>query len=118
MKYLKTNSKEPVILISQEREYLRKQIKNPNVSGSLSRRCLMILRCADGFSSSAVAAEFDVHVNTVDKWRARFLKSRIDGLNDKIHPSGRRRIANSNHNTDIDDPHHPPADDISHWSIR
>jgi len=51
----------------------------------------MILRCTDGLSNKAVAAEIGVHEHTVGKWRRRFLKERIDGLSDEPRPGGRER---------------------------
>ncbi len=52
----------------------------------------MILRCADGLSNKAVAAETGVHEHTVGKWRRRFVKDRIEGLSDEPHPGCPRTI--------------------------
>ena len=46
----------------------------------------MILRCADGLSNKAAAAEIGVHERAVGKWRQRFLKERIGGLSDEPRP--------------------------------
>ena len=56
------------------------------VADAFGVRCRMILRCADGPTNKAVAAELGVHEHTVGKWRRRFLKERIEGLSDKPRP--------------------------------
>ena len=65
-----------LVLSDEERSYLERQVRRRRVPRSLSDRCRMILRCADGLPSKAVAAELGVHEHTVGKWRRRFLKER------------------------------------------
>ena len=72
----------PLNLSADERAYLERQVRRHRVARSLSDRCRMVLRCADGLSSKAVGAELGVHEHTVGKWRRRFLKERIEGLYD------------------------------------
>src|SRR4051812_15450236 len=64
----------PVVLSSGEREYLERQVRRRRVARSMSERCRIILRCADGIPSKAVAIELGVHEHTVGKWRRRFLE--------------------------------------------
>jgi len=68
---------EPLVLSSDERAYLERQVRRRRVARSLSERCRVILRCADGVPSKSVASELGVHEHTVGKWRRRFLKDRI-----------------------------------------
>jgi len=79
-------------LSAEERAYLERQVRRHRVARSLSDRCRMILRCADGLSSKAVGAELGVHEHTVGKWRRRFLKDRIAGLYDEPRPGRPRTI--------------------------
>src|SRR5271169_3459184 len=76
----------PLILSSDERAYLERQVRRHRVARSLSERCRVILRCADGVASKDVAAELGLHEHTVGKWRRRFLKDRCDGLLDEARP--------------------------------
>src|SRR2546430_8141673 len=69
----------PLVLSSDERAYLERQVRRHRVARSLSERCRVILRCADGVPSKSVASELGVHEHTVGKWRRRFLKDRIEG---------------------------------------
>src|SRR5258707_638805 len=74
----------PLVLSSDERAYLERQVRRRRVARSLSERCRAILRCADGLPSKSVASELGVHEHTVGKWRRRFLKARIEGLLDEV----------------------------------
>jgi hypothetical protein len=46
-----------LMLSAQERVYLERQVRGQRVARSLSERCRVILRCADGLPSKSVAAE-------------------------------------------------------------
>ena len=72
-----------LVLSDGERSFLEAQVRRHRVARSMSNRCRMILRCAEGLSNKAVAAEVGVSAHTVGKWRRRFLKNRIDGLLDE-----------------------------------
>lgn len=61
----------PMVLEPEEREYLERQVRRRRVSRSISERCRIILRCADGSQRKVVAAELRVHEHTVGKWRRR-----------------------------------------------
>jgi transposase-like protein len=82
----------PLVLSAQERAYLERQVRRQRVARSLSERCRVILRCADGLPSKDVAAELGLHEHTVGKWRRRFLKDRCDGLLDEARPGRPRTI--------------------------
>jgi transposase len=82
----------PLELSRDERSYLERQVRRHRVARSLSERCRIILRCADGLPSKVVAAELGVHEHTVGKWRRRFLKARIEGLLDEARPGRPRTI--------------------------
>lgn len=82
----------PLILSSDERAYLERQVRRHRVARSLSERCRVILRCADGVPSKSVARELGIHEHTVGKWRRRFLTDRLDGLLDETRPGRPRTI--------------------------
>ena len=81
-----------LVLSAEERAYLERQVRRHRVARSLSERCRIILRCADGFTSKAVGADLGVHEHTVGKWRRRFLKDRIEGLYDEARLGRPRTI--------------------------
>ena len=47
----------PLMLSAKERAYLERQIRRHCVARSLSERCRIILRCADGVANKEVTAE-------------------------------------------------------------
>jgi len=57
----------PLILSSDERAYLERQVRRHRAARSSSERCRVILRCADGIPSKIVASELGLHEHTVGK---------------------------------------------------
>ncbi len=78
----------------------------------------MILRCADGLTSKAVAAQLGVHEHTVGKWRRRFLTERIEGLLDEPRPGRPRTIEDDQVAAVIERTLYSTPADATHWSIR
>ena len=78
----------------------------------------MILRCADGLTNKAVAAEIGVHEHTVGKWRRRFLKERIDGLSDQPRPGRPRTLTDDRVAKVVERTLATTPADATHWSLR
>src|SRR5262245_5164772 len=108
----------PLVLSAQERVYLERQVRRHRVARSLSERCRVILRCADGLPSKSVAAELGVHQHTVAKWRRRLLKDRCDGLLDEARPGRPRTIDDDQVAAVIERTLRTTPADATHWSIR
>jgi transposase len=109
---------EPLVLSDEERGYLERQVRRHRVARSFSDRCRMILRCADGLASKAVAAELGVHEHTVGKWRRRFLKDRVDGLLDEPRPGRPRSIEDDQVAAVVERTLYTTPKDATHWSLR
>ena len=108
----------PLELSAEERAYLERQVRRHRVARSLSERCCIILRCADGLPSKSVAAELGLHEHTVGKWRRRFLKDRCDGLLDEARPGRPRTIEDDQVAAVIERTLRTTPADATHWSIR
>jgi transposase len=108
----------PLALSAQERAYLERQVRRHRIARSLSERCRVILRCADGKASKDVAAELGLHEHTVGKWRRRFLKDRCDGLLDEARPGRPRTIDDDQVAAVIERTLRGTPVDATHWSIR
>ena len=108
----------PLILSSDERAYLERQVRRHRAARSSSERCRVILRCADGIPSKTVASELGLHEHTVGKWRRRFLKDRIDGLLDEARAGRPRTIDDDQVATVIERTLRSTPRDATHWSIR
>jgi hypothetical protein len=52
----------PLVLSAQERVYLKRQVRRHRVARSLSERCRVILRCADGFPSPLSLASMNTRL--------------------------------------------------------
>ena len=107
-----------LVLSNDERSYLERQVRRRRVARSLSDRCRMVLRCADGLTSKAVAAELGVHEHTVGKWRRRFVVDRIDGLMDEPRLGRPRTIEDDQVAAVIERTLFSTPADATHWSIR
>jgi len=60
----------PIVALSlsdDERRYLEQQVRRHRAPRSLSDRCCIILRCADGLTSKEVGVELGFHEHTVGK---------------------------------------------------
>ena len=59
---------------------------------ALASRARIVLGCAAGLSNKSVAARERVTVQTVGKWRRRFVERGLDGLLDEPRPGAPRTI--------------------------
>ena len=107
-----------LVLSDEERSYLERQARRRRVARSISDRCRMILRCADGLTNKAVAAELGVHEHTVGKWRRRFLKERIEGLSDEPRPGRPRTLTDDQVAKVVERTLSATPADATHWSLR
>ena len=52
----------------------------------LAMRAKIVLACVEGRMNKEVVADLGVNESTVDRWRARFITRRLDGLQDEPRP--------------------------------
>ena len=52
-------------------------------------------RCAEGLDNQAVARKLRCSLGMVGKWRARFLKGRLEGLYDEPRPGAPRTVSDA-----------------------
>ncbi len=78
--------KAPLELTSEEREQLLRWARRRKSAQALALRSRIVLGCGEGLTNRAVAAVEGVTVQTVGKWRARFVEFRLDGLADDPRP--------------------------------
>jgi transposase-like protein len=86
---------EPLVLTGDERRTLEGWVKRRSTAQGLALRARIVLACAQGGSNLAVAARLGVNRKTVNKWRARFLRERLDGLTDEPRPGVPRTITDA-----------------------
>jgi transposase len=86
---------EPLVLSEAERRTLDNWAKRRTTAQGLALRARIVLACAEGGSNIAVATRLGVNRGTVARWRARFLRDRLDGLSDEPRPGVPRTITDA-----------------------
>ena len=108
-----------VLLVPEEdRSQLLRWSKRPKSSNGLARRADIVLRCADGLSNSAVAAQLRITQQTVGKWRSRYVERGLGGLLDEPRPGAPRRITDDQVESVVVKTLESTPRDATHWSTR
>lgn len=105
-------------LNDEERGFLEAQLRRHKAARSLSDRCRIVLRCADGQTSKEIAADLGHSEHTVGKWRRRFAEHRIEGLADEYRAGRPRTISDAQVADVIKRTLETTPKDATHWSIR
>jgi len=74
------------VLDEAERAQLIRWARRAKTAQYLALRAKIVLRCAEGGTNKQAAADLGVNESTVERWRARFITGRLDGLADEPRP--------------------------------
>ena len=107
-----------IVLSAEELDFLKRQVRRHRGPRSLSDRCRIILKCAEGLQSKVIGAELGFHEHTVGKWRRRFLQDRIDGLLDEPRSGRPRSIDDDEVARVVEMTLEKTPEDATHWSTR
>ena len=108
----------PLALDGAERETLERWTRRPKTAQALALRARIVLACADGHSNTRVAADLRVCVDTVGKWRSRFLEQGLEGLLDQPRSGRPRMIDDADVERVIALTLETTPRDATHWSTR
>jgi transposase len=87
--------KAELVLEEAERAQLVRWARRARTAQYLALRAKIVLRCAEGGTNKQAAAELGVDESTVDRWRARFIARRLEGLHDEREPGMHKAPAGS-----------------------
>ncbi|WP_308402213.1 helix-turn-helix domain-containing protein [Streptomyces sp. AN091965] len=75
--------KADLVLDEAERRQLTQWARRATTAQFLALRAKIVLRCAEGGTNRQAAADLGIDTSTVERWRARFIAKRLDGLQDE-----------------------------------
>src|SRR6516162_5025508 len=110
--------KAELLVSAEQRAVLERWARRPKTAQALALRARIVLRCAQGFSNGAVAAQLGVHAATVGKWRRRFVAEGLDGLLDEPRPGAPRQIDDAKVENVIVQTLESRPPTATHWSTR
>ena len=84
--------KKPLILTDDERRALLSRARRPKSTQRHALRCRIILTCAEGLDNKEVAEQLGIAAATVGKWRERYRRYRMAGLDDEPRPGAPRKV--------------------------
>ncbi len=108
----------PLRLTMQESNQLIEWTRRHKTSQALASRSRIVLACAQGASNREVAERVRVTVQTVGKWRRRFVERRLDGLLDEPRPGTPRKHDDAKIEQMIATTLNERPREATHWSTR
>src|SRR5713226_792766 len=108
----------PLPLSREERETLERWSRRHTTAQALALRCRIVLACAEGLSNTAVTERLPVTLQTVGKWRQRFVEQRLQGLLDEPRPGAPRQIGDAAVERVLTLTLEKRPHDATHWSTR
>ncbi len=105
-------------LSEEERVALERWAQRPKTAQALALRSRIILTCASGKTNTETARHLRVTLQTVGKWRSRFVVRRLDGLLDEPRPGMPRKIGDEKVERVIRLTLETQPKDATHWSTR
>lgn len=116
---MRTGRPTPLLLLKKsEREALEAWTRTPDHAQALAQRARVILLCAEGKSNKETAAELQLTLQTVGKWRQRFIEKRLDGLLDEPRPGTSRRLSEADVDRVLSLTLESAPSGAAHWSTR
>jgi transposase len=105
-------------LSAAERAELEGWARRRKTAQALAQRARIVLQAAAGRSNTAIAAELGVAKHTVGKWRERFARDRLDGLQDRPRSGAPRTVTDERVAELLVRTLEATPEGATHWSTR
>lgn len=105
-------------LTVEESNRLVEWARRRTTAQALALRARIVLACAQGAMNAEVAQRLRVTVQTVGKWRQRFIEQRLDGLVDAPRPGQPRKISDAKVEEVLAMTLERRPQEATHWSTR
>lgn len=105
-------------LSGEERSQLEAFARRSKTAQGLALRARMVLACARGLDNHVVARQIGTTKATVSKWRGRFVRERLEGLNDAPRSGTPRTIDDAKVDAVIARTLESIPEGATHWSRR
>jgi transposase len=105
-------------LSDPERARLEAWTRRRTSAQAVALRSRIVLLAADGLNNTEIAAQLDLAVSSVRKWRKRFVEHRLEGLTDEPRPGRPRTVTDEQVEAVIVTTLETTPKDATHWSTR
>ena len=105
-------------LTEQERELLQSWVRSGTTQQRLVFRARMILMASEGLATTEIARQLGCNPSTVSKWRQRFARQRIAGLQDAPRSGKPRRYTDEHRRQILAKLNEPPPQGYAQWNGR
>ncbi len=105
-------------LTEEERVRLTELARRSKTANAVARRARIVLAAADGLGNSEMARQLGVSAATAVKWRARFVKRRMDGLLDEPRVGAPRTVSDAQVEQIVTKTLEETPRGETHWSRR
>src|SRR6266702_4412755 len=110
--------KQALSLTEEEQDRLQSLAHRARSQPLLARRARVVLACGEGLDNQSVARKLRVSLGMVGKWRARFLKARLEGLYDEPRPGAPRTVSDEQVEQVVIQTLESTPRGETHWSTR
>src|SRR5882724_11113300 len=110
--------KQALTISEEERERLESLAHRARSQALLARRARVVLACAKGLDNQMVARKLRCSMGMVGKWRARFVKGRLEALYDEPRPGTPRTVSDAQVEQVVIQTLETTPRGETHWSTR